>query len=228
VVEAKCTRKGYRSLSDVFEDYPGKVCCCVAAGLTLSAQSSVPLSANSRAYLLCLGYDLTLRLLEARNIHTVAAERDAQGASPSDLVRTFNAAEAELLHSQWLERPHYATCLPSALLKGAETGAVGLFPVFGGQGVAWIRELSTLYQTYPVAQGLIRRSLDVLVSQSRSDEAKQVLGRGILIDSTWVTEGMSFFCRVSFFLPIFFFFEYIYIYIYMYVILWIYSGGSHC
>jgi hypothetical protein len=153
----------------------------------------VPLSSNSRLYLLCLGYDLALRLLESHNVHCVAFEAfDQAQTPPSELVRTFNLAEAELLQAGWLERPHYATCLPSALLKGSEGADVGLFPVFGGQGVAWLRELSALYQTYPLAQGLIRLCLDALLVQTRSDEAKQVLGRGMLIDAAWITEGTLF------------------------------------
>jgi hypothetical protein len=154
--------------------------CILFLKTILSSTSFVP---NSRNYLLYLGYELTLRLIENQNIHTIASTLD----NPSDVVRTFNLTETELLKSSWIEKSHY---FPSGLLKGAEEKKFGIFPIFGGQGVSWIRELSSLYQNYPIAQSLILQSIDQLLIQSRTDDAKQFLGRGTLINATWITEGI--------------------------------------
>lgn len=76
----------------------------------------------------------------------------------------------------------------SALLQMAADGAVGLFPMFGGQGVEWLPELRSLYFTYPETRGLIERGAAILQEYAKKHEvAKSFLRHGFDI-ITWIKE----------------------------------------
>jgi malonyl CoA-acyl carrier protein transacylase len=58
---------------------------------------------------------------------------------------------------------------------------VGLFAVFGGQGVQWLGELRTLYFTYTYLRKIVERSAQILQEQARSIDAKDEFGQSVLL-----------------------------------------------
>ncbi len=125
-------------------------------------------SPASRLYLLRLAFAELNSSLNGNNIHAVLAQIYSKSETTKEMKKILKAylSVATELKEQGCFGSEIKNTTSSALFELKKSEKVGLFALFGGQGVNWLEELRTNYDVYVDVRDVIEKAAHVLQKEA--------------------------------------------------------------